>query len=327
MDHVTGLPPAPAAFFTRGEALARGETDRSLRSAVRSGQLVRLRHGAYALHEDVASYDEREHHLVVARAALAQQKGAVALAGVSAALQRGFAVFGHDLGLVHLARLDGGSSRRQAGVVHHVLSDTAHRVEVVDGVLTVGAADTVWQVALLSTLEGGVVTADSALHQDPKILDELRTVVGRSTHQPRSRTARLAIGLARKEAESPGESLTRVACFRHGVPAPDLQHVVVNEGGQLLGRTDFWWEDFEHLGEFDGQIKYGRLLKPGETSSLAVVKEKRREDRMRATGKGMSRFAWPEVLPGRAAARRMAELNHELEQSRRLYVTVWSGRS
>ena len=241
---------------------------------------------------------------------------------MSAALLHGFAVFGHDLRVVHLARLDNGSSRRQAGVVHHVISDAVDRVVVIDGVATVSAADAAWQVALLSSLEGGVVTADSALHQDRRLLDALRVVVEGSMNQPRSRTARLAIGLARIGAESPGESLTRVACFRHGVPAPDLQHEVYSDDGRLLGRSDFWWEAFQHLGEFDGQVKYGRLLKPGEDASTVVVKEKRREDHMRSTRKGMSRFAWFEVQPGRAAARRMNELNHELEQSHRLYVTV-----
>ena len=81
MEHSTGVLPSRTSFFTRGEALARGETDRSLRAAVSSGALVRLRHGAYVRAEEVADFGEREHHLVLARAALAQQKGAVALAG------------------------------------------------------------------------------------------------------------------------------------------------------------------------------------------------------------------------------------------------------
>ena len=40
---------------------------------------------------------------------------------------------------------------------------------------------------------------------------------------------------------------------------------------------------------------------------------------MRSTSCGMSRFIWSEVQPG-SAHRRMAELAHELEESRRLYV-------
>ncbi|MGI3783723.1 MAG: hypothetical protein ACRYG2_23405, partial [Janthinobacterium lividum] len=119
--------------------------------------------------------------------------------------------------------------------------------------------------------------------------------------------------------ESAGESLTRMACYRHGIPSPELQHKVWDAHGVLLGRTDFWWEAFALLGEFDGRIKYERLLRDDETASAAVVREKTREDAMRSTQRGMARFVWSEVQPGRTE-RRMAKLALELEQARRLYV-------
>jgi hypothetical protein len=173
----------------------------------------------------------------------------------------------------------------------------------------------------MSGLEGGVVTVDSALHQQPGLRLPLARVAARSLAQPRSRTARLALRLAREESESPGESLTRMACYRHGIPAPTLQRDVVDHSGHLVGRADFFWEQSRLLGEFDGRIKYQRLLRKGETVTDAVVREKRREDDMRATACGMSRFVWSEVQPG-STAQRMTRLRYELEQSRRLYVRV-----
>lgn len=322
MDTQELLLPSDAAFFTRAQALARGETDRTLRAALRAGLVVRLRHGAYARAADVAALDEREQHLLLARAALTQQRGLVALAGPSGSLQHGFDVFGHDPGVVHLARLDRGTGRREAGVVHHVISaDTALRVQAHDGVLVVSPEDAEWQTAVLSTLEGGVVTADSALHRRPELVKPLRDLVRGTRAQPRSRHARLALRLARAEAESVGESLTRVACFRHGIPCPNLQHDVFDASGRHLGRADFYWEKVRLLGEFDGKIKYQRLLRADDTASEAVVREKRREDRMRSTSCGMSRFTWSEVQPD-VASRRMARLAYELEESRRLYVAV-----
>ena len=308
--------------FSRREALALGETDQSLRAALRAGAIVRLRHGVYARTALVTELDEKERHLLLARAAVLQQQGPVALAGPSGALFQGFDVFGHDLSVVHLARLDGGSARRETGIVHHQVSRSVARgVRVQDGLLVVSPEDAVWQVALMSSLEGGVVTADSALHQRPGLADPLAVVAGRSRNHPHSRTARLALRLARGESESVGESLTRMACFRHDIPAPVLQKVVTGRAGQRIGRSDFSWDEFRLLGEFDGRIKYERLLREGETTSQAVVREKRREDRMRATDRGMTRFIWSEVQPG-STARRMAELRHELEQSHRLYVRV-----
>ena len=314
------LSPTSAEFFTRAQALALGESDRSLKAALRAGVVVRLRHGAYARSDDLAHMDDRQRHLLVARAAYAQQRGTVALAGPTAALFRGFAVYGHDLDVVHLARLDVHHGRREAGVVHHVVNDDVkERLELVDGLLVVSGQDAVWQTALLASLEGGVVTADCALHLRPGLAAPLCSLARSAQAQPRSRVARLAVRLARSESESPGESLTRVACFRHGVPCPSLQHDVFNVDGRLLGRADFYWEEARLLGEFDGRIKYGKLLRPGVDATKAVVDEKIREDDMRATRRGMARFTWSEVQPD-VAARRMARLRHQYEESRRLYV-------
>jgi hypothetical protein len=314
------LVPSDASFFTRAQALALGESDRSLRAALRAGLVVRLRHGAYARADHLDGLDERQRHLLLARAACQQQRGKVALAGRTAALLHGFDVYGHDLGFVHLARVDRHTGRREAGVVHHVVNKAVKkRIEVVDGLPVVSAHDAVWQTALLSTLEGGVVTADCALHLRPGLVEPLCNLAKQAVAQPRSRVARLAVRLARPEAESPGESLTRVACYRNGIPCPQLQHEVFDDVGRLLGRTDFYWEEARLLGEFDGRIKYGKLLCPGSDATRVVVDEKLREDDLRATGRGMARFTWTEVQPD-VAARRMARLRHQYEESRRLYV-------
>jgi hypothetical protein len=322
MDHLVSVPLLSRPHFTRHEALAWGETDQSLHAAVRAGVLARLRFGVYVRAAYLEGLADRERHLLLARAVVAQQRGRVALAGPTAVLFHGFDVFGHDLTTVHLARLDAGSARRETGVVHHRIGQAvADAVVGQDEVLVVSPEDAVWQTALLSSLEGGVVTLDSALHQRRDLEGAISRTAARFEHRAGSRTARVALRLARRESESPGESLTRVACYRHGIPAPTLQHEVVDHLGRLVGRADFYWDAFRLLGEFDGMVKYERLLLPGETSAQAVVREKQREDDMRATLCGMSRFVWSQVQPD-SAARRMAKLRHELEQSRRLYVRV-----
>ena len=62
------------------------------------------------------------------------------------------------------------------------------------------------------------------------------------------------------------------------LPEPQLQFKVYDEVGNLIGITDFAWPEFGLLGEFDGKIKYGRLLKDGETA------ERRRRTREGARG-------------------------------------------
>src|SRR5699024_6891566 len=124
--------------------------------------------------------------------------------------------------------------------------------------------------------------------------------------------------LADGRAESPGESRTRFLCYRFHLPAPDLQYRVRNEAGVLVARTDFVWLEYAHVGEFDGMVKYGRLLKDGESPSEVVTAEKLREDRVRAECLGMSRVVWSDLSP-RYAPRTAERIRHDLDRSRRLY--------
>jgi len=70
---------------------------------------------------------------------------------------------------------------------------------------------------------------------------------------------------------------------------------VKDAGGHPLGRSDFGWHRGQLLGEFDGRVKYGRLLKPGETPGDAVFDEKVREDALRDSGSRVVRWTWVEL--------------------------------
>ena len=66
-------------------------------------------------------------------------------------------------------------------------------------------------------------------------------------------------------AESVGETRSRVAIQRAGLPPPVLQYAVIGT------RTDFCWTDRRTVGEFDGKVKYSRRhLRAGETPGDAV---------------------------------------------------------
>lgn len=310
--------------FSRGQALACGETDRTLLAAVREGRLVRLRRGMYVAAETYTSRDDTGRHLLLARAVLADQRGRVALTGMSAATLHGFVLYGQDLNVVHLVRLDGGSSRSEAGVIHHrIRQDIEEDLGTYRGLLAVNPARAVWEVACRSSLEAGVVTADSALRQNPRLALAVEQLAGRFDRFPGSCHARTAMRLATPKSDSPGESVTRVQFYRFGIPMPEPQYRVYDKRGELVGIADFGWEEYRHLGEFDGKAKYEKFLRPGELPSDCVVREKRREDKMRADARGMTRFTWAEVMPP-TVRRTMIELQRALDQSRRLYVRVAS---
>ena len=94
------------------------------------------------------------------------------------------------------------------------------------------------------------------------------------------------------------------------LPRPELQKEVFGPGGVLIGRSDFWWPEHALLGEFDGQVKYLRYRREGESIEEAVLREKKREDRMReVTGCRMIRFVWADLFhPERTSQRLRAQL-------------------
>ena len=105
------------------------------------------------------------------------------------------------------------------------------------------------------------------------------------------------------------ETRWRFICWEQGIPKPLTQFVVRDSRGALLWISDLAWPGAKLLGEFDGRIKYGRLLEPGQTPSDAVFAEKRREDLMReATGWTMMRVTWDDLDDHAGLAMRMRRL-------------------
>ena len=69
--------------------------------------------------------------------------------------------------------------------------------------------------------------------------------------------------------------------------------------------ADFGWPQFRTVGEFDGLVKYGALLRPGQDPADAVVAEKRREDAIREEGWRVTRWIWNELEQFDEVARRI----------------------
>jgi hypothetical protein len=75
--------------------------------------------------------------------------------------------------------------------------------------------------------------------------------------------------------------------------------------GSLAGRCDFGWRRYRTVGEFDGRVKYGRLLKPGQSPGDVVFEEKVREDELRDLRWRVVRWTWPDLSPGGVVAERL----------------------
>ena len=110
---------------------------------------------------------------------------------------------------------------------------------------------------------------------------------------PGAPQARHVVAVADGGSDSVGESRSRVAILRAGLPAPVLQWPV--HGNGRVFQADFGWPELCTIGEFDGMVKYGRLLKPGQDPADVVVAEKLREDEIRDLGLRVVRWVWAEI--------------------------------
>lgn len=295
-------------YFSRTDALAVGHDDNSIRRALKARLWVRLRQGTYTFADLAAAATETEHHLARARSVARKLGDRVALSHTSASLVHGLTLWDAELSTVHVTRLDGGAGRTEAGVQHHEGFCVHDDLVEVDGMLVVKPARAALETASLRTTEAAVVVLDSLLREGtPR--EELDATFALMERWPRTGGLQVAVRMADPRSESVGESRTRHLCYARGLPAPELQFEVRDRRGLLIGTTDFAWPEHGLLGEFDGKVKYGRLLRPGEQPGDAVFREKVREDRLReALRWGMVRIVWSDLYDGAATAARIRRL-------------------
>jgi hypothetical protein len=211
-----------------------------------------------------------------------------------------------EIGLdrVHVTRRPPAWTDRSAVLRVHVARLRDDEVIEVDGVPVTDPIRTALDLARSLPFEAAVVNLDAALHRGLLRADQLRERLLDIAGTPGSRSAARAVAFADGRSESVGESRSRVVLHRLALPAPTLQFEVTSADGTLIGRTDFAWESRRVIGEFDGRVKYGRLLRPGQDPGDVVFQEKRREDAIRDEGWSAVRWVWSDLArPDRLAAR------------------------
>lgn len=202
---------------------------------------------------------------------------------------------------VHVVVAPSNGGRSTSGVLRHTIGEEAEP-EYLDGLAVTPLARTVVDVACVATFGQSVTVADAALrrtaHPLPRmpptsltqadILRELDRIS--PTHG--AVKARTAIGFSDGLADRPGESMSRVSMLRAGLPAPELQVERAGASGRIW-TVDFWWPEFNLIGEFDGQWKYTdpEFLR-GRTPQQVLLDEKDREDDLRAARHGFARWSW-----------------------------------
>lgn len=292
---------------------ARGFDAHELARMQRRGELVRVRRGAYV----PAQPDSDDSDDYVARAArlatrhrqliegtLPQLHPRAVISHGSAALLHDLPVFPEAVRRLHLTRdRDGGGVRRP--LIHvHGSALPAEDVTVVDQIPVTSLARTVVDLARTLPYEQAVAVGDRALAQGLDAAD-LAVAVDRAMRRSGAAQARRVAAFIDGRSESVGESFSRVRFDRDGVPAPEPQLEVYDEGGVFVARSDFGWTTSRTLGEFDGRDKYLRLRRSGESIEAFVLREKQREDALRDLGWQVVRWVWADLFRPRVIADRL----------------------
>ena len=309
----------PAEPFSLAHVAHLGVSRRRIASALRHGQIVRLRHGVYvrasALTEDPVST-----HLMRAAAVQVLAPGRVA-SHETAALAHGlplrwttraaesdpaFSVAREEAGRRRSHNLNG--IRHSSLPAHHVhrlpsgLAVTSPARTAVDLASTLPLPDAlmVLDAALRLELAGLVGRLDRRHYRDKRLVEAAHMPIREATEYLRPghrRRVAAALAVADVGHESPLESYSGGRFHLAGLPAPSTQAPVATAAGTVY--PDFCWECWRVLGEADGEGKYA--------DAAAFAREKEREQLLREAGwavvrwTGREGFGTPELVDQRVA--------------------------
>lgn len=293
----SGAPSLLTPIRRRG-LLAEGYSDHEIATQRHSGTLQSLRPGLYLPGVEAHSASAAERHRALISGFAGDLVAGSIVSHTSAAVMFGLPLWNVPLRRLHVTRQRRAGGHRSAWVHMHAVAaelPVAH----VDGIQVTSPAQTVIDCARILPFEQGVILADSALHRALVTPAELEEALVGVRGCAGARRAAHVVGFADGLSESVGESRSRVMFRQLGLPAMQLQHHIYDEDRTEVARVDFAIPELRIAGEFDGRVKYGQLLKPGQTPGEAVFAEKRREDAIRHLRWIVIRWVWEELdTPG-----------------------------
>jgi hypothetical protein len=286
------LPPEAAAQggrFSYQQARAFGITSHRLARLVKRGVLTEPAHGVYAAVGETSD-PVRAHARLVHEAQLASTKRLYA-ARRSSLLLMGLPLIGPPPTVAQLVR-DGSQlgAHGHHGDVRVSLLPSADTWEY-EQVDMCTPARSVVDLARAESFRNGVVVADAALRRGVDVAD-MTAVLIRMRRWPGVARARAVVRFADGRAESPGESLTRVACLVEQLPVPEPQ-VEIYHWGWFVGRVDLLVHESLLAIESDGAIKFaGPLVLPDLIA---------RQEALRSAGVDVLRTNWEETFKNTSA--------------------------
>lgn len=304
------LPLDRYGLIRRPDALRVGFSDDLLVAAVKAKTLVRLTRGVYmpAQSATTASTPEGKdarYRLACIAGATSTRAGDAPLSHQSAAAIHRLPLLAPDRSAVHVIRGGPGGSSRRAGRHRHAGAVPPEDIVEVDGIRVTSLRRTALDVAQTGNFAQALTIVDAVMRRGVTGEQLSGALTGRRPEGVR--VARRAIEHGNGLSESVGESWSRAQMIDAGLPLPTLQRRYLLEGHEQ--RPDFDW-DGRLVGEFDGEVKYRGLLRPGESPSDAVIREKEREERFRRARINVIRWTWGMLVRGELVPLLISWLRH-----------------
>lgn len=284
-----------------------GQDTRRLARKAAAGELRRVRQGVYAPAKEWDDLAPWERYPLLIQAAAATLSDGTVFCRQSAAALWGMPLLGRP-SLVHACTSDGGGGRSRAGVRRHRTDLASVPGEERWGLLVTSRIRTALDLAAYESFGQAVMSFDHVLKPDSArglgalSKAELESSIDQTYSAAAGRRIRAALTFADPASGSPGESLSRSFMYMEGIRIPRLQSEI-RDGRGFVAYGDFEWSEEGIVGEFDGMVKYRKAeYLNGRTPSDIVIDEKRREDRIRATGRRVIRWTWSELANARQFA-------------------------
>lgn len=296
-------------LLLRRHAIEQGYDDNWLWRMCREGAIVRIRQGAY-VDAGVWKNAGRVHrHLLMCRAVMEQYDDRVALSHASEHVRAGGPDQGLDLDKVHITNLFGRGDRTKAGVIHHHGECRVGDISRWEKYWTTSPGRTAVDTAAAVDLVTAVSVLDWTLNQERTTRQELEMYV--DTYMrfwPMTVGLPVAFRRCDGRSQSVGETHSRLL-LEDGGYSPEPQFTVMHPSGMVAGVVDFVLREHGVMIEFDGDVKYGRLLKPGQTLEDVIRAERDREKLLQElTGMWMIRLVWADLSRPRETLRRIADV-------------------
>jgi hypothetical protein len=264
--------------FTAAEAQALGWTESALRHAVGAGRLVRLRRGIYA------PPGQATPQLLALAAALNYPQGVISHR--SAALMHGLPLVGSRPTVAELTVPPRSNTNLPDVHVHRARLRTQDVQQIAHAPVT-SPTRTLVDLGRLRPVRTSVAATDAALHDHLVQPAEIEDVLAFCWNWPGIRRAQRAADLADGRAESPLESVSRLAIRDLGLPGPELQVTILDQFQRFAARADFYWDEFGVVGEADGRSKYA--------ARPVLTAEKARQELLEELGLVVVPWGWDEA--------------------------------